>query len=376
MIHILYSADYELYLGRITTSEEEVLITPTNALLATCSELDIPLTLFADVACFWRYRELNRPHFPDQAEAQLVQAIRHGHDVQTHLHPHWHHTRIEDRTFLFDPTHYLAGTCSSDPLERAAWLHDWLQRAREYLTRLLIPHNPHYRCLAFRAGGYGLQPDTEQILHALIQTGYRIDSSIIPGLRLSSPMQQIDFTRVPNQANYWLSPTHGLDQAAPQGEGLWEIPIAACRLPPGVRWRVRLPEATRQALAILTARPPLPTRGTPCNQPSIHPASHSAGRLKQAYWRFRAIFANDFQRLELGTDPDALLACLHHYRSIHNQQQPIFLSMNIHPKGIHPPHLTALARFHRTLMQPHPGQVRAITFQQAWEILQNTTPGS
>ncbi|MBF0128091.1 MAG: hypothetical protein HQM02_12890, partial [Magnetococcales bacterium] len=89
MLYILYSADYELYLGSNLQPEEEVLIQPTGRLLATCDRLHIPLTLFADLACLWRYRELGSTRFPDSAEAQLQNAIQRRHDVQTHLHPHW-----------------------------------------------------------------------------------------------------------------------------------------------------------------------------------------------------------------------------------------------------------------------------------------------
>ncbi|MBF0438271.1 MAG: hypothetical protein HQL93_04025, partial [Magnetococcales bacterium] len=118
MIYILYSADYELYLGGNSQSEEEVLIHPTQQLLATCDRINIPLTLFADIACLWRYRELGLEQFPEQAEAQLQDAARRHHDIQTHLHPHWAFTHLEENRFLFDPATYRLGTLSPDPAER------------------------------------------------------------------------------------------------------------------------------------------------------------------------------------------------------------------------------------------------------------------
>ena len=45
-IYILYSADYELFLGGNYCDENEVLINPTNDLLDLCDRLKIPLTLF------------------------------------------------------------------------------------------------------------------------------------------------------------------------------------------------------------------------------------------------------------------------------------------------------------------------------------------
>ncbi|MBF0271430.1 MAG: hypothetical protein HQL98_05035 [Magnetococcales bacterium] len=381
MIHILYSADYELYLGRICQPEHAVLIEPTTHLLAACERLAIPLTLFADVACLWRYREWQRATFPAQAEAQLVEAIRRGHDVQTHLHPHWTHARLEDNRYIFQPEHYLAGTFSPDPQERHHLIRGWLQRASDYLTTLLAPHvpadTPAYRCLAFRAGGYGLQPDANRLLQLLRETGYRIDSSIIPGARIASSVQQVDFSNVPAAGNYWLSHESGLTTPAPWGSGLFEIPIAAHRLTPGERFRVRAPQALRQAVAILTRHAPPPPRGEACNAPP--PLSTPTNRMKLAYWRATAILANDFQRLELGTDLQALLTCFNGHVATarrHNPTAPLFVSLNIHPKGIHPAHLKTLAEFHHTLLKRHPGQIRAITFQQAWAILQQYATGS
>ncbi|MEO5346588.1 MAG: hypothetical protein H7834_09455 [Magnetococcus sp. YQC-9] len=373
MIHLLYSADYELFLGGIALPEEAVLIEPTARLLACCDRVGIPLTLFADVACLWRYRALGLERFPELAEAQLVDAIRCGHDVQSHLHPHWENTRIADGRFLFDPKDYLCGTCVKDPYERRARTVAWLRRAATHLSDLLTPHAPDYRCIAFRAGGYGLQPDEAMLLAALSETGYRIDSSIIPGFALTTAMQQVDFSCVPRVGNYWLTPNSGLNRSAPEGAGVFEIPIGAYRFTPRERLKVRLPAALRQALTILLDLPTPTARGLPCNE-SPQNTNKPVSRLKRAYWRFSSVLTNDFQRLELGSDPVALLACIEGYLRAagyrRGEENEIFVALNIHPKGIHAAHLDALERFHEQLWQRHADDIVAITFQQAWRRLE------
>ncbi|MBF0294130.1 MAG: hypothetical protein HQL96_02990 [Magnetococcales bacterium] len=366
MLYLLYSADYELYLGSNLLAEEEVLIQPTNLLLATCQRLEIPITLFADVACLWRYRELGKDRFPDMAELQLQEAIRQGHDVQTHLHPHWAATTFQGAECRFDPATYLLGTLHPDPALRARMTASLLQRAARHLTDLLSPIDPDYRCLAFRAGGYGLQPDTAMILNALLTCGYRIDSSIIPGLRLANPMQRVDFSQVPDLPNWWLSPEGGLTSpAAPGTPAILEIPIPACHLSDRERLAIRIPEALRAAWE--TLRGPPPPRGTPCN--AAGPACSTANRCKTAYWRMRAILAQRFQRLELGNSPGALSACLHRYlKECKPSRQPVMVSLNCHPKGLRPAHLATLERFHDTLLTHWKEKVRAITFQQAWRL--------
>ncbi|GAB0056196.1 hypothetical protein SIID45300_00501 [Candidatus Magnetaquicoccaceae bacterium FCR-1] len=376
MIHLLYSADYELFLGGIDQPEEAVLIEPTARLLACCTRIGIPLTLFADVACLWRYRALGLDRFPDLAEAQLVEAIQNGHDVQSHLHPHWETTRIEAGRFHFDPSSYLCGTCSPDPEARRRRTTAWLRRAATHLTELLTPHAPDYRCIAFRAGGYGLQPDEAMLLAALHETGHRIDSSIIPGFTLHTPMQRVDFTRLPAHGNGWIAPRTGLNKPAPRGEGLMEIPIGACRFTPRHRLALRLPEALRQGWEILLNRSGPAARGTPCNEPIA--TTSSAGRIKRAWWRFNTVLARDFQRLELGTDPRPLLACFEdHLRASgyrEGQEDPLFVAMNIHPKGIHAGHLAALERFHDRVWRRHAGEIRTLTFQQAWRLVEAGIP--
>ncbi|MBF0416946.1 MAG: hypothetical protein HQL86_01690 [Magnetococcales bacterium] len=373
MIHLLYSADYELFLGGISQPEESVLIEPTRHLLERCEQLGIPLTLFADVACLWRYRDLGLERFPELAEAQLVAAIRRGHDVQSHLHPHWEGTRFENGRFLFDPANYLCGTCAPDPKTRQLRTRAWLGRAATHLEALLTPHAPDYRCIAFRAGGYGLQPEASMLLAALQELGYRIDSSIIPGFSLHTAVQQVDFTQVPREGNYWLSPEFGLDNPAPWGQGLFEIPIGACRFTTPERLAVRLPEALRQAWGILLNQATPTTRGTPCNGGATVSTS-AAGRLKRAWWRFNALMNNNFQRLELGTDPRPLVAAFQgHLRASSyqkGQERPLFVALNIHPKGIDTRHLDALERFHATLWRHHAGEIRAITFQQANRLIE------
>src|SRR5688572_2121620 len=141
MVRVLYSADYELFLGENFLPEIEVLVEPTKRLLAVCEELGIPMTLFVDVACLWRYRELGDHAFPDAVEAQLRDALRGGHDVQAHLHPHWLHATREDGRWSAPLDTFLVGSLD-DPAALLA-------RARDYLQSVLQSVDPAYRCVAF-----------------------------------------------------------------------------------------------------------------------------------------------------------------------------------------------------------------------------------
>jgi hypothetical protein len=215
------SVDYELYWIR-NFDEVETLVKPTAALLRVADELGTPFTIFVDVLSVWRYAEFGRSDFVAAVEAQLVDAVRRGHDVQTHIHPHWLRAVYDGACWSFDPECFLLGNFG-DENEVYRLTHELLVRAKEYLESLLRPVVPAYRTIAYRAGGYGIQPGERAILRALADAGYQIDSSIVPGKRAITAANQIDFRFVPDQPNYYLSAEGGLERAT--SVGILEVPI-------------------------------------------------------------------------------------------------------------------------------------------------------
>jgi hypothetical protein len=217
------SVDYELFWVR-NDDEVETLVKPTEALLRVADELGTPFTIFVDLISVWRYAQLGRNDFVAAVNAQLLDAVQRGHDVQTHIHPHWLHATPDDARWRFDSKYFLLGNFGDeDEVHRLT--RDLLVRAKEYLEGLLRPVAPAYRTVAYRAGGYGIQPGERAILRALVDAGYRIDSSIVPGMRMVTARNRIDFRSVPSQSNYYLAPDGGLERVA--AAGILEVPILA-----------------------------------------------------------------------------------------------------------------------------------------------------
>ena len=225
MIYILFSADYELFLGKNNLPEEQVLIDPSNELMSACESVGVPCNFFADLACFWRYRQLGLDGFPDAVEEQLRDAVRRGHDVQTHLHPSWLYAEKAGQVWEVPPETYSLG--SLYPASCREHSRELLTRSSEYLESLLQPVKPEYRTVAFRAGGYALQPQEGPVIGALTDAGYVIDSSVVPGLVIDTEYHGVDFRQAPRGGNWKMSPDSGLAKN-PSG-ALWEIPIAARR---------------------------------------------------------------------------------------------------------------------------------------------------
>ena len=366
MIYILYSADYEVFLGGNYRPEREVLIDPTERLLDVCDGL-APMTIFADVCCFWRYKELGRPDFVKEAEEQMRGAVKRGHDVQAHVHPHWLATEINtDRGgshYQCDLSRYLLGNWApTENGELYAFILDLAKRARHYLTELLRPVESKYRCVAFRAGGYGIQPHTKTVLGALEDAGFLIDSSVVPGMKLGNSVNCVDFTNVPGDGNYRISRKHGLSGTS--DTGLFEIPIAAATLTgvPLLLAKVRhfrrnlgsQRPPTRMGYFIhSTAKRKKPTR------------SRTFRKLSQALftWEF-------FRAIELSRNSATMFHITRDYVSRHlEKEKDLFFSLSCHPKILCSKRLQALKEYHARIQEFYGASLESITFQQAARII-------
>lgn len=366
MIFILYSNDYELFFGRNFRQEKDVLLEPTERLVAVCRDIGIPMTFFCDVACPWRYRELGFADFPADMEQQLVALVRQGHDVQAHLHPHWLHAQIvRDReggtSFRFSPSDFLLGTHLDAEGERAyEFSRELLERARNYLVALLKPHDQDYRCIAFRAGGYGIQPDPASLLSALRDTGFIIDSSIAPGMVLANEINRIDFTRVPSKANYWLSPESGLFTTA--AAGIFEIPVAAAYV-----GRTALVRNTMRTF-LLGRTNGNRSAGVSLGCP-VQDTAEPRGLFARAA-RYVARIGRGWGMLELCKNPQLMIDITRRYIDVVAEEgRDVFFSFSCHSKGIQRPHLDALVDYHQRLQHLYGSSLRAITYQKAAQLI-------
>lgn len=223
-IVLLPSMDYEVFHGRNYLDDEATLFAPTRRLLDRASTLGIPLTLFADVLSVTAHRRAGLGAFVARFERQLVDAVSEGHDVQLHIHAHWEMAeRDGDEWRLVEPRITLADY-------DAAHARDIIADAASYLRMLLRKADTSYRCVAFRAGGLALQPGERALIGMLHDEGISIDSSIAPGLSMSLDTLSIDYTRLPEAANWLISAENGLDGGGDRS--LLEIPIATFSLSP------------------------------------------------------------------------------------------------------------------------------------------------
>jgi hypothetical protein len=366
-INLLYSIDYEVYWTE-NHDESAVLVLPTKALLDLAEDLGIRFTFFADVLCLFRYREEGLDNFVAEAEEQLRAAVRRGHDVQTHLHPHWLRARREDGRWAFEAGDFLLGRLGADEREVYAFTKNLLIQARGYLEGLLKPVSPAYRTIAFRAGGYGIQPHDRAILRALEDSGYLIDSSIVPGMRRATGRNAIDFTRIPDRGNYYLGAEHGIARAVERG--VFEIPIAAGTVAPRdfvvnligyLRFRTR-------------AEPPL--FGCGHSRDLGVGRSANVGTASQSVGRKLHTLLHRWSSLRLPNNPSVMLNVTRNWVERYRDQDSLSLSLLLHPKGLTRSMIDTLRIYHRLIEREFNGKVEFPTFLEVAETLVPPSPGS
>jgi len=351
---------------RNSVSENEILIEPTTRLLKAMESEEIPLTIFADTECLLRFRNLGMEEFPQQAEEQLKDCLRRGHDVQNHVHPHWRYALYDQKTraWSYDENKFLLGNVGNSDLEIYSQTVKVLTETKKYLQSLLDPVDANYRCIAYRAGGYGIQPKDSLILKALETTGYTIDSSIAPGLVLKTKFNRVDFSNLPHLANYFMKAQGGIHSSQP--EGILEVPIAATSLLPFYYVKNIVRKLHRKVFAKSEAYEWL-NRGGGLNTAE----GYSANRWEVLKDRTKSLF-QPWSYLNLGPDStaDSLFeTAVSYYQRF---RQPMVFSILCHSKTLSNSMIQEFLGFHRKMKQKFPSTYRAIRISEARSFLNLT----
>lgn len=319
------------------------------------------------MACLWRYRDLGHTEFPDLVDQQLKSAVERGNDVQAHIHPHWLETEIAyspngSSSYEFDLSKFLIGNWfPGDGRALRQFCSGLLGRAKSYLETLLRPVDRGYRCIAYRAGGYGIQPNTPAVLQALIDNGYLIDSSIVPGMVLSSNVNRIDFAQVPRQANYFVSPEFGLGQVS--DKGIFEIPVMTLR-DARDRWVI----ARNFPLRVITY-----LRNSSRSKDlgyGIQSTEKDSG-VRLVLREIDRVF-HPFWPCELRADATVQMmldAARRYVDNYYHRGSDIYFAVSLHSKHMNEGILKHLRGFHRRLSEFYGDELEAITYREATRLV-------
>jgi|WetSurMetagenome_2_1015567.scaffolds.fasta_scaffold151847_2 hypothetical protein len=355
LIYAILTADYELYFGKNFFSYEEVLFEPTRKIINVLENHNISLNIFPDICSVWRHKEYGLLDYVDKFESQLIEAVSRGHDVQLHLHPHWLKSLYNNDEWVHDLKTFKLQDLGFEG-ENAL-----IKRGKEYLETLLKSHIPDYECIAFRAGGYCLQPEDKKLIQALLDAGIIIDSSIIPNLVSNTNVNETDFKGVPDLPNWFMSAQGGIKNPSP--EGLFEIPIpSSTKILPKFKAMAKGIFSNNKQDSVINS-----PRGRVIQKQSINNSFISKNINRFNYLR-KTIGSLECERMFPDRGMEYMLSIFRDWVERYAYLGDIFLSIIMHPKSIFQNNIDNLLKFIDTINVIYP-DIRFITFSEVPDIL-------
>lgn len=223
-LNIAITFDYELFLGENFFDSDTVLFEPTYKILNILKDMGCTATFFADVCSVYQHEKYGLHQYSQGFSSQLKKVLESGCDVQLHIHPNWLCSEYERGKWHFDydsyRIHYFDNKKNSEYT-----MESIIGYGIQYLENLLRSCNDDYRCIAYRAGGYAIQPH-EKLFSILKEHGIYIDSSVVVNDCLKGPVSGYNFSNAPKQLNWWTTKKSLMEDRTTMDEKLlWEVPV-------------------------------------------------------------------------------------------------------------------------------------------------------
>jgi hypothetical protein len=202
--NILFTFDYELFLGKRSGSVDNCLIKPTNYLIDIFRKFQIKHAIFfVDTTYLFRLYEISESNTVakndwKKIKEQLQELLQSGHYVFPHIHPHWLdavYLPEQNQWDLSDTRRYRFHNLT--PQQRA----EVFQKAFQILEKIITSDAPSYSIDSYRAGGFCIQP-FDDFQPFFQHYGIKNDFSVIPHIKNLSTVQYYDFTNVPPKNIY------------------------------------------------------------------------------------------------------------------------------------------------------------------------------
>ena len=197
---IILSFDYELFFGDRSGTVQKSLIEPTNQLLDAMDSVGFKGNFFIDWQML-KYLSLEEDERCKRDHAaivnQLKDMVRRGHRIELHIHPHWVDAKYNgDGTWNFDEfRHYSLNSFTKDEIT------EMFVEGTNLLESIAREVEPDYKIIAFRAGGWAVQP-FEMLKEGFIKAGIKIEASVARGVCGKHLHSEYDFRNAPDKGIY------------------------------------------------------------------------------------------------------------------------------------------------------------------------------
>lgn len=232
---ILFTFDYELFLGDYSGTVPDCLIKPTRRLLEQLAQHSFKALFFIDTVYLLKLKDAAVRHKAAAADYndiihQLADIVRRGHEIHPHLHSHWldaSYCAYSNTWSLKERRYYQF---SNLPRDRRTEIFD---RSMQLLRDILAHAGVKQQIDAYRAGGWVIQP-FDAFREHFTKHGIKHDFSVIPGKYIYTDVCYFDFRQAPLEASYTFSE----DVCRPEKQGqLREWTISTYSLDATATWK-------------------------------------------------------------------------------------------------------------------------------------------
>lgn len=128
---------------------------------------------------------------------QLKDIVHRGHRIELHIHPHWVDAKYNgDGTWNFNEfEHYSLNSFTKDEIT------EMFVGGTNLLESIAREVEPDYKIVAFRAGGWAVQP-FDMLKEGFIKAGIKVEASVAVGVYGKNLHSQYDFRIAPNKDLY------------------------------------------------------------------------------------------------------------------------------------------------------------------------------
>src|SRR5437660_11267833 len=121
MVRVIFTLDYEIN-GNGEGSSYDLMVEPTDRLLALFDQYGARLTIMADIGEILKFKEYAATHRQDdyhyqEIVAQLRRAVQTGHDVQLHIHSSYFNAKHDGRRWVQDWSEYDFAGLKADRMD-------------------------------------------------------------------------------------------------------------------------------------------------------------------------------------------------------------------------------------------------------------------
>lgn len=224
MRSICLTEDHEVF-GNGSGDVRRHIIEPAERMARVCEKFGVPLTVFFEAEEYLAYlRERDAlvvawGYDPaEELQAQAIDLIKRGHDLQLHLHPEWVGSRFEDGRWILRQERPTVDSL----FETQEEVTNYIGERKSVIDGFYQAAGSPRRVTAYRCGAFCAQPGLK-LLKALAEHGIVIDSSAVKGMVRKDEHVHLDFTGAPEGRRHWqVAEDVAVDDAAGP---ITEIPI-------------------------------------------------------------------------------------------------------------------------------------------------------